>query len=343
MNNGVHSLGLVELSNEQYHSAPGLSSSQIKVIGQSPLAYWDAYINPDREPREYKHCFAVGDGTHKLVLEPGTFEHTYAVGFDKSAHPGALDSGDDLKKACSERGLAISGTKRTLADRLVSEGDYDRSKIALFLEEEHNKTMAGKIAIPSKDYKNMLGMLRSINNDQLASGLLAGAETEQSFFWRNESDEFMLRDDDGVLTPVLRKCRTDLITANGEFIVDVKTTDDVSKVGFGRTISNFGYHVSAAWYLDVLAGLYGDEAPQGFAFIAVQKTRPFDVAVHYLTDRQIQLGRMIYRKYLARLVLAINENRWPGVADGEFIEAELPSWICWKARHSSNNPGARAQ
>lgn len=31
--------------------------------------------------------------------------------------------------------------------------------------------------------------------------------------------------------------------------------------GFGRTIANFGYHVSAAWYLDILQGLYGHDAP----------------------------------------------------------------------------------
>lgn len=324
MDNREHPVGLIAgMTNEQYHSAPGLSSTQIKKMAV-PLEYWDAYINPDREPREYKHCFAVGDGTHKLVLEPGTFEQTYAVGFDKSAHPGALDSGDDLKKACSEAGLMVSGTKRAMAQRLVDEADYQRSKIMLFLEEDHNATMAGKIAIPAKDYKNMLGMLRAIERDPGASGLLAGAECEQSFFWRDE--EWLVPDSDGVLTPMLRKIRTDLITGDGAFICDVKTTDDVSKAGFGRTIANFGYHISAAWYLDVLRGLYGNDAPQGFAFIAVQKTRPFDVAVHYLTDMQIELGRLLYRKYLARLIRCLGTGIWPGVANGEFIEAELPAW-----------------
>lgn len=328
MNNSDHALGLIaDMDNAAYHAAPGLSSTQLKVIGQSPLAYWDAYINPDREPREYKHCFAVGDGTHKLVLEPGTFEQTYAVGFDKSAFPSALDTVADLKKACSERGLMVSGSKPELAERLITEGGMKPEQIVLMLERQHAETMKGRIPIPAKDYKNMLGMLSAIERDKGASGLLAGAECEQSFFWRDDEDgEFLLHDEDGVLTPVLRKCRTDIITGNGEFIVDVKTTDDVSKAGFGRTIANLGYHISAAWYLDVLYGLYGDEAPQGFAFIAVQKTRPFDVAVHYLTDQQIHLGRLIYRKYLRRLVRAMNENRWPGVADGEFIEAELPVW-----------------
>ena len=313
MNNSDHPIGLIELTNDQYHSAPGLSSTQLKTISKSPLAYWDAYINPDREEREYKHCFAVGDGTHKLVLEPGTFQNTYAVGFDKSAHPKALDTVADMKKALSELSLMVNGSKPELAERLVTEGGYDPKKIMFFLEKEHNATMAGRIPIPAKDYKSMTSMLKMIWRDPIAAGLLEDASTEQSFFWR---------DPEGIL----RKCRTDIITANGQFVVDLKSTEDVSRDGFGRAIANFGYHVSAAWYLDVLAGLYGEDAPSEYAFIAVQKSRPYDVAVHYLTQRQIHLGRLKYRKYLATLTACMDTGYWPGVANGEAIEAALPVW-----------------
>ena len=63
-----HPIGLVEMTNAQYHSGPGISKSMLDAIAVSPLNYWDQYINPKREPREFKHCLAVGDGTHKLVL-----------------------------------------------------------------------------------------------------------------------------------------------------------------------------------------------------------------------------------------------------------------------------------
>ena len=309
-----HPIGWIkDMPNDAYHSGPGLSSTQIKVMGKSPLAYWDAYINPKREPREEKHCFAVGDGCHKLVLEPGTFEQTYAVGFDKSAHPNALDTVADLKKACSERGLMVSGSKPELADRLLNEGGVHPSQIMLALQQMHEATMAGRIPIAAKDYKDMLGLLQAVNNDPLAGPLLDGAETEQSYFWRCPAG-------------VLRKCRTDAISADGEFILDLKTTDDVSQEGFGRTIANFGYHVSAAWYLDILQGLYGHDAPSGFAFIAVQKTRPYDVGVHYLTERQLHLGRLKYQKYLRTLLRCLETNIWPGATGGEFVEAKIPEW-----------------
>jgi len=303
--------GLVSQSNEAYHSGPGISSTRLHAIAVSPLNYWDQYVNPAREPREYKHCFAVGDGTHKLVLEPGTFEHTYAVGFDKTAYPDALNTADDMKKVLTENGLMISGAKPELARRLVEEAGYPREKIMMFLEEEHRRSIAGKIEMPASDYKNMMGMLRAVNNHHTAGSLLLGAETEQAFYWTDHNG-------------VLRKCRTDAITGNGQWVVDLKTTDDVSEAGFGRTIAQRRYHVSGAWYLDVLAGLYGIDAPRGFAFIAAQKTRPYDVAVHYLTADQLALGRQLYQRDLARLIECERTNTWPGVDGGNVIEAKLP-------------------
>lgn len=304
-----HPIGLVEMSNEKYHAGPGVSKSALDAIAVSPLNYWDQYINPDREPRAYKHAFAVGDGTHKLVLEPGTFEQTYAVGFDKKAFPSALDTIDQLKQALNALNMPARGSKPELI-RILQEEDPSAQIIAV-LEAEHNATMVGKVPLPASDYKNMLQMLRAVESHHTAGGLLYGASVEQSFFWG---------DGDGIL----RKCRTDSITADGQFVVDLKTTDDVSETAFGYTIAQRRYDVQAAWYLDILKALYGDDAPKGWAFIAAQKTRPFDVAVHELTEDQLQLGRLLYQQDLLLLRACQLANKWPGVDRGEVIRARLP-------------------
>ncbi len=318
--------GLIQCTNEQYHSGPGVSKSKLDAIAISPLNYWDQHVNPDREPREYKHCFAVGDGTHKLVLEPGTFEKTYAVGFDKSAFPNALNTVDDMKQELVKQSLMTSGSKPELARRLVEEADFPRDQILMFLEQDHKAAIAGKIEMPAKDYKNMLGMLQAVNRHPWAGGLLAGAEVEQSFYV--ETIERIIDHDTGevIERPVLRKCRTDAISANGSTVVDLKTTDDVSLRGFGRTIAQRRYHVQAAWYLDILRLLYGNDAPKGFAFIAAQKTRPFDVAVHWLDEDTIEIGRQLYRRDLARLLTCEARNEWPGADGGDLLRAELPYW-----------------
>lgn len=304
--------GQQDLTNEQYHAAAGISKSKLDAFAVSPLNYWDQHINPDREPREYKHAFAVGDGMHKLVLEPGTFEQTYAVGFDKSSYPTALNTTDQIKVVLNERGIAARGSKPELIRALKNDG-YS-GLIMAELEEKHNASMAGKIAIPAADYKNMTSMLKAVNRHHTAGGLLAGATTEESFF---------VTDSNGIL----RKCRTDAISANGRVVIDLKSTDDVSEYGFGKTIAKYRYHVQAAWYLDILKMLYGDDAPDTFAFIPAQKTRPFDVAVHVLTSDQIEIGRQCYLRELDRLIECQNTNVWHGKDGGQILVPSLPNWL----------------
>lgn len=308
----LHLHGKVDLTNAQYHGAPGISKSQLDAIAISGLNYWDAFVNPEREPQEFKHCFAVGDGTHKLVLEPGTFEQTYAVGFDKSAYPDALDLVADLKRACTEYGVMVSGTKGELVDRLIEAG-FPKERIMLVLLREHEKTMAGRIPIPAASYKNMLGMLKAVSSHHTAGGLIEGARVEESHFVTDENG-------------ILRKCRPDIITSNGLIMPDLKTTDDVSEAGFGRTIAQRRYHVQAAWYLDIMQMLYGEAAPRYFCFIAAQNRRPYDVAVHWLDDEIIAIGRALYQRDLARLIECRNTNRWLGADGGTVIKAVLPGW-----------------
>lgn len=307
----VHPEGFIDLTNEQYHGGPGISKTKLDDIAISPLNYWDRNINPNREPREFIHAFAVGDGTHKLVLEPGTFEQAYGVGFDKKAFPDALDTIDHLKQALNERNIPARGSKPELI-RLLHEEDPSVQIMAL-LEAQHNEGLKGKHLIPAVDYKNMLQMLRSVNMHHTAGDLLHRASVEQSFFWHDHNG-------------VLRKCRTDAITFDGQWIVDLKTTLDVSEHAFGQTIAQRRYHVQAAWYLDILRALYGSDAPKGFAFVAAQKTRPFDVAVHVLTEDQIEHGRLLYQRDLALLLDCQKNDYWPGVDGGRVITARLPNW-----------------
>lgn len=301
--------GLVDCTNEQYHASAGISKSKLDALAISPLNFWDQYINPYREEREYKHCFAVGDGTHKLVLEPGTFEQTYAVGFDKSKYPNALNTTDQIKQVLNERGLPARGTKPELIRMLKSDG-YE-GQILAELEEEHKRTMSGRIPIPSVDYKNMMAMLKAVSRHHTAADLLRGATVEESFY---------VTDSNGIL----RKCRTDAISACGRIILDLKTTDDVSDWGFGKTISQRRYHVQAAWYLDILKMLYGNDAPDIFAFIAVQKTRPYDCAVHVISPQQIELGRQYYQRDLMTYLDCQLTGEWHGKDGGKILEPKLP-------------------
>lgn len=312
-------IGNVELSAEQYHAAEGVSKSMLDQLAVSPKNFWDQYINPDREPREEKHCFLVGEGTHKLILEPDQFADQFAIGFDKSAYPDALNTADDMKQVLAAEGMMTSGSKPELARRLVEEAGYSRGKILMYLEQDYTATLGDKTIIPAKDYKDMLGMLRGIQADPTAAGMIKGARIEQSYFAYDERG-------------TLRRGRMDGISADGSVIFDVKTTLDVSPEAFGRTIADRRYHVQAAYYLDLIRLIEGDAAPKYFAFIAVQKSRPYDVGVYFLTDEQIHLGRLLYTRDLLLLEQCLQRNYWPGVTGGEVMPAQLPEWEMRKVR-----------
>ena len=63
---------------EEYHSAPGISSSGISLILKSPRKYWHEYVSDNRS-RESSPAQVLGSLVHTICLEPDTFEKRYAV------------------------------------------------------------------------------------------------------------------------------------------------------------------------------------------------------------------------------------------------------------------------
>ncbi len=303
-----------DLPNEDYHAADGTSKSKLDAIHVSPLNYWDKYVNPDREPQEDKHCFLIGGATHALILEPETFQQNYDVGFDKEFFPHALDTIDELKAELKSHHLPVSGNKSELIARLMSfDGVYTADCFLDLMKQDYIKSLGDKNIVPAVDYKNMLRSLESLNKHHTAGKLLKDALVEQSFF---VEDEFGW----------VRKCRPDAITKNGQIWIDLKSTTDVSSDGFGRTISKFRYLVQAAWYLDIAKMHYGSDAPKIFAFIAAQKQRPHDIAVHFVTEEQLQFGRIQYQKDYELLRDCMENNIWHGCDGGNVLEVQLPRW-----------------
>lgn len=67
------------MSNADYHAHASISSSAVKVFNRSPLHYWQAYLNPNREPSESKAGMVLGSLVHTLFLEPEQYAAEYAI------------------------------------------------------------------------------------------------------------------------------------------------------------------------------------------------------------------------------------------------------------------------
>jgi exodeoxyribonuclease VIII len=67
------------LSNEAYHALKAVSPSQIKVLGKSPLHYFDQFLADDREKKLPTAAMQLGTALHTAALEPELWDATIAV------------------------------------------------------------------------------------------------------------------------------------------------------------------------------------------------------------------------------------------------------------------------
>lgn len=268
-------MGLVECSNDEYHSAPGISKSHLDCIaGKSGKHYWHKYLNPNREPEGSTPAKILGTAIHAVILEPDLFKADYvpSPGFDR----------------------------RTTAGK---------AEWAAFQAEN-----AGKIILSDDDYQTCLKVRDSVYQDELAGALLRAPGKSEQSFWALDPD-----------TGELVKCRYDRLQDDGGLALDVKSTEDASPAGFGKSVANYRYYVQPPWYFDVLDILYA-ETPRAWAFLAVEKEPPYVCGIYYATDAQMAMGRDAARRDFNRIVELKRAGVFPGYTAEGPLPVELPGW-----------------
>lgn len=109
------------------------------------------------------------------------------------------------------------------------------------------------------------------------------------------------------------KCKPDGICESLHLLIDLKTTEDASPTAFGRSALKYRYDVQAAFYSDIYEAVY-KHRPEGFIFIAVEKTPPYAVAVYVIEDADIEIGRQKYKADLEIWRECKLKNEWKGFA-----------------------------
>jgi exodeoxyribonuclease VIII len=106
-------------------------------------------------------------------------------------------------------------------------------------------------------------------------------------------------------------------------VADLKTTEDASPAAFARSVATYRYHVQAAFYLDGLRAC--DAQIDAFAFVAVEKTPPYLVAVYSADEICLARGREEYRADLLTFAECLRTDCWPGYPP--FVQPlSLPAW-----------------
>lgn len=170
---------------------------------------------------------------------------------------------------------------------------------------------SGKQPLLSKEAAQVFAMQDAVMAHPEARALLIGHKAEQSVFW----------DEDGLML----KCRPDAWKKG--VLVDLKTLIDASPASFGKTAHNFGYHQSAAHYIDGVKAATGEELP--FKFVLVEKTAPYLVSVVELDWEAIDIGRGLNDRAKRIYRECVESGNWPGYPTAEPIA--LPNYAVYAA------------
>jgi exodeoxyribonuclease VIII len=115
----------------------------------------------------------------------------------------------------------------------------------------------------------------------------------------------------------------DWLTPEG-VIVDLKTCEDASPVGFARSVAKFRYHVQAAFYQQGL-NEHNITGFEKFIFIAVEKSAPFNIGIYKLDYEAIEQGELEIARNLETYRICKETNRWGGYAT-EVQKLSLPKY-----------------
>lgn len=112
--------------------------------------------------------------------------------------------------------------------------------------------------------------------------------------------------------------------ASGKALVDLKTTKNIEASKFGRDFFAYKYDFKLGLYRRWLERLTGRQWP--VKVIALEKQPPWDVAVIPIDNAILDQGVNKALRVLADLKQAIATNHWPGVANGQQYDLDVPAW-----------------
>lgn len=155
-----------------------------------------------------------------------------------------------------------------------------------------------------KEYDAALRIRDNAAAHRTLSSLMKGAEVEVSAF--------------AAISGVQCKARPDAV-ADGNVLLDLKTTTDSGPRAFAASCRRYGYHVQEGWYRDIWEKAHRPSGSAGgvqdFVFIAVEKAPPYAIALYRLSEEDAAYGRLIAASAFETYRHCVQKGDWPGYRD----------------------------
>ena len=223
------------------------------------------------QPSVETDAMRLGSAVHCAVLETDDFDHRYDV-----------------------------APAKPVEDRKEGEGPYPRgwSNTKVYKERVEEMRKTGKVILKADEMELCRNIQASVHANQWWIDRVFGGD------WMAEASVFA---DDG---PLVRKVRPDLISIEEGTIIDLKTCADPRPGPFARACVNFGYHISAAYYLDTINMVSVSDFDR-YLFVAVAKDAPFEMRIYELDADSLEQGRHEYQDLLVQWMRCAQRDQWP--------------------------------
>lgn len=319
------------LPNSDYHQMPHIGSSGFKLLERSPLHFWHASpMNPARERREPSRVMVMGTAWHTGIFEPHLFDDEYAAKPDISAASSvakllaeALADFDGFQAKYTAIPDGLSKTTRegkALLAELAADGKTGIEESKLAEVTDLVPGLLGKTLLSADDLdavKSMSDAARAHPVTKVIMGLHGGM-AEASIFWVDPETGAPCRIRPDYHVP---PCA---MFPNG-LIIDGKSNDDSSPVGFARNAWNSEMYFQAAFYSDGFQHHYRTPEPPVFAWLSQERDAPFATAYYSAPADLVQFGRKKYRRLLRVFAGCLSSGQWPGYPVN-VNPLDLPTW-----------------
>ena len=178
--------------------------------------------------------------------------------------------------------------------------------------EEHTKQSKGKNLLNDEQFEKAHAMATSVfKRIPWLKTILQGASIEDSLFWVDEDTGVQLRS------------RPDIY--NGDFYIDLKTSESAKQEDFTRSIVKYGYDRQASLARAGLMKFYGKHYKY-FINVVVEEDYPHLCAAYVMDDAMLDRGEAQYKRATQIYKECVEKNEWKGYSP-EIQQVYLPPWL----------------
>lgn len=259
--------------------------------------------------QDYQTSAGISSTTVKYADKAMVLYHQVMQGNVPFKESEAMRLGTAVHKLTLE---ALDFSKEIAVSKKFGRKKADQEEKAEFYAEHQGMTI-----IDSDQYEKCRRMRDSLMSLPDVAIIFESGKPERSGYYIDKG-----RDGTGMLCKYRPDWRTDWC------LFDIKSTTDISSGKFSRTVNDFGYHISAAHYLD------GDKITTGtdhgqFIFGCVESEPPFLAITYTLGAKSLEFGRWARRNALNGIKHGRDTGEWPLYNHGITTDIEVPSYAMY--------------